>query len=156
MGASLRLVVSGLLFLCWVNLGAEEAYSQASASPAKDLPVSIGAIDFRVKEFEATPSPIRMLELQIEVVNKSEKMTIPPNAVKIVAIAKVISFSSLSPTQDFSPPAGEVTLTLPLPPRGIHIGILGFSLPPGKLEAISFQIQINPPEGEKKDATFRF
>ena len=156
MGRSLRLIIFGLLLLCVIYFRAEEAYSQASVDTAKDLPVKIGAIDFRIKEVETTPSPIRMLEVYIEVVSQSEKLTLPPNAIKIVAIPKLIQFSSPNPAGDFNPPPEEVTLTLPLPPRGINIGIIGFSLPQEKLDAISFEIQINPPEGERKEVTFRF
>jgi hypothetical protein len=156
MGGSPRLIVLALFFLSLLHLGGQDVYCQTSGSVGKNLPVRIGAIDFRIKEFEATPSSIRMLEVQIEVVNESEKVTIPPNAVKIVATPKEIESSSPGSKGDFAPPPGEMTLTLSLPPRGIRIGIIGFSLPQEKLQAISFEIQINPPEGEKKTVTFHF
>jgi len=156
MGRSLRLIVLGLFFLCSINLTGEETYSQTSINTKKELPVKMGAIEFRIREFEATPTPIRMLEIHVEVVSQSEQMTIPPNAIRIVVIPKEIQFSSPGPTGDFTPAPGEVTLTFPLPPKGIHIGIIGFSIPREKLQAISFEIQINPPEGEKRNATFQF
>lgn len=156
MSRFLKIVWIGFLFLWSFNPGGQEGLSQAPVSPAKDLPVGIGSIDFRIREIEATPSPIRMLEMQIEIINQSNKATVPPNAVKVVAVPKAVRFSTEGPTGNFAPPPGEVILTLPLPPRSGRIGIIGFSLPREKLESISFEIQINPPEGEKKTATFNF
>ena len=151
---SLKIIVLSFFFLCVFRPGGEEGFSQTS-SPSTDLPVRIGSIDFRIREIEAAPSPIRMLEIQIEIINRSNKATIPPNAIKVVAIPKDIQFASSSPG-DFAPPPGEVTLTLPFPPMSGQLGIVGFSLPHEKLQSISFEIQINPPEGEKKTATFNF
>jgi len=41
-------------------------------------------------------------------------------------------------------------LDFPLPPSMGRIVVFGFSLPPHKIESITFEIQINPPEGDKK------
>jgi hypothetical protein len=150
----LKIIVLGFLFLCVFHPGGEEGFSQTS-NPVTDLPVQIGSIDFRIREIEATPSPIRMLEIQIEIINRSNKVTVPPNAIKVVAMPKDVQFASSSPG-DFAPIPGEVTWTLPFPPMSVQVGIVGFSLPQEKLQSISFDIQINPPEGEKKTATFHF
>ena len=155
MNRSLKIMVLGFLFLWPFIPGGREGLSQTS-NAGKDLPVQIGPIEFKIREIEATPSPIRMLELQVEVINRSNKTTLPPNAVKIVAVPKTVQFTSAGPTGNFAPPPEEVTLTLPFPPRSSQIGIIGFALPKEKLESISFEIQINPPEGEKKTATFNF
>ena len=156
MSKCLRAALIVFLFLGSFDFGGQEGLSQAPVPSEKDLPVKIGSIDFRIREIEATPAPIRMLEMQIEIINQSNKVTVPPNAVKVVAIPKAVQFSTGGPASSFTPPPGEVTLTSPLPPRSGRIGIIGFSLPREKLESISFEIQINPPDGEKKTATFNF
>ncbi len=97
-----------------------------------------------------------MLELQIEIINRSNKETIPSNAVKIAVTLKTVRFSMEGPAGSFAPPPGEVILTSPIPPRSGRIGIVGFSLPREKVDSISFEIQINPPEGDKKVATYNF
>jgi len=156
MSKGLKIVLIGFLFLCSFNPGGRESLSQAPVRPGKDLPVRIGPIDFRIREIDATPSSIRMLEMQIEIINRSNQVTVPPNSVTLVAIAKEVRFSTERTTNNFTPPPGEVTLTLPLPPRSSRVGIIGFSLPREKLESISFEIQINPPDGEKKTVTYDF
>ncbi len=47
-------------------------------------------------------------------------------------------------------------LTYPLPPMAVRVMIVGFPVPKEKPESISFEVQINPPEGEKKTATYSF
>jgi hypothetical protein len=47
-------------------------------------------------------------------------------------------------------------LDFSLPPGGVRIVIIGFPLPKEKLESISFEVQINPPEGHKRTATYNF
>jgi len=154
MNKSIKLIFLGLLLL-WSFTGGREGLSQTSPGE-KDLPVQIGSIEFKIREIEATPSPIRMLELQIEIINRSSQTTLPPNAVKIVAVPKTVQFLSAGLVRDFAPLPEEVTLLLPFPPRSSQIAMIGFALPKEKLESISFEIEINPPEGEKKTATFNF
>ncbi len=156
MRRSLKIALIGFLFLWSFDPRGREGLSQAPVPPAKDLPVRIGSIDFRIREIEATPAPIRMLELQIEIINRSNKETVPPNAVKITVIPKTVQFSTDSPAGSFAPPPGEVVLSSPILPRSGRIGIVGFSLPREKLDSILFEIQINPPDGEKKTATYNF
>jgi hypothetical protein len=145
-----------LIFLWSIDFQGQEGFSQTSAPLGQDLPVKMGGIDFQIKEFAATPSPIPMLEIQIEIINPSLKGTIPPNTVKVIAIPKEVRFSSSGPASRFNPPPEEATLTLPIPPGAVRIVMMGFSLPPEKLESISFEVQINPPDGETKTATFHF
>jgi hypothetical protein len=43
-----------------------------------------------------------------------------------------------------------MTLTISLPPNTGRIFIIGLQLPEKKPESITFEIQVNPPDGEKK------
>ena len=145
-----------LLFLFPIAFWAPEALSQVSGTGEKALPVRIGAIVFQVREFEATPSPIQILEVQIEIINRSQKVTVPPNTIKLVAAPKEITFPPSRPANPFAPSPEEVMLTYPLPPMAVRIMIVGFPVPKEKPESISFEVQINPPEGEKKTVTYNF
>ncbi len=156
MRTSLKILLIGFLFLWSLNPTGREGLSQAPVPSGKDLPVRIGSVDFRIREIEATPAPIRMLEIQIEIINRSNKETVPSNAVKIVVTPKTVQFSTEGSAGSFAPPPGEVIVTSPILPRSGRIGIVGFSLPREKLDSISFEIQINPPEGDKKTATYHF
>jgi hypothetical protein len=143
-----------LLFVC--DLEEQAGFSQPSQKLDKDPWVEVGRIDFRLKEVQATPSPIQMLEIQIEIINPNPKETVPPNTIKVIASPKGIRFSSESAASPFTLPPEEVALNSPLPPKAVRIMIMGFSLPPEKLESISFEVQVNPPDGEKKTATYHF
>jgi hypothetical protein len=151
----LKMIGLFLIFFCSIDFQGQEGFSQTSTPLGQDLP-KMGGIDFRIKEFAATPSSIKMLEIQIEIINPSLKETVPPNTIKIIAIPKEVQFSSSGSPITFNPPPEETVLTLPMPPRAVRIVMMGFSLPQEKLEAISFEVQINPPDGEKKTATFHF
>lgn len=156
MRGSLKIIGLCLIFLGVSDLGGQAGFSQSSQKLEKDPSVEVGKIEFRLKEFEATPSPIQMLEIQIEIINPSPKDTVPPNSIKVIAVPKEIRFFSSSAASPFTLPPGEAVLNIPLPPKAVRIVIMGFSLPPEKLESISFEVQINPPDGEKKTATFNF
>ncbi len=145
-----------LIFLWSIDFQGQEGFSQTSTPLGQDLPVKMGGIDFRIKEYAGTPSPNHMLEIQIEIINPSLKGTIPPNTLKVTVIPKEVHFSSSGPAGRFNPPPEETILTLPMPPGAVRIVMMGFSLPPEKLESVSFEVQINPPDGEKKTATFHF
>ncbi len=149
-------VASCFLVIFSILLGGKEGLPQSSSQQPKDLPVQLESIRFQVKEFEATPSPIKILEVQVEIANQSQKVTVAPNVLKVTIVPKEIIFSSEGPKGDFAPPQEEVALTQPLLPRMVRILTFGFPLPKERLESISFEIQINAPEGEKKTATFRF
>jgi hypothetical protein len=156
MGGSLKNIIPCFLILFSIASAAPEALSQVSGTGEKTLPVQIGTIVFQVREFEATPSPIKILEVQIEIFNRSRKVTVPPNTIKVVAAPKEIKFSPSSPATPFAPPPEEIMLTYPLPPMAVRVMIVGFPVPKEKPESISFEVQINPPEGEKKTVTYNF
>ena len=137
---------------CW-TLG---AYSQSSETAEKKHSIRIGAIGFQIREIEATPSPLRILEVQVEVLNRSQKESVPPSAIKVTVVPKEIKFVSSALPTEFAPHPGEVMLTHSLPPSTGRVIIVGFPLPKESLQTISFEVQVNPPEGEKKTATFNF
>jgi hypothetical protein len=143
-------------FLVASTLWIPEAYPQTPAATGKKYPVQIGTVGFRIREFEATPSPIKMLEVQIEVINRSQKETVPANETKVTVAAKEIRFFPPAPATEFAPTPEEIVLTHPIPPSAVRVTIVGFPLPKQRLETISFEIQVNPPEGEKKTATYNF
>jgi len=156
MGGSLKKIIPCFLFLFSIAFAAPEALSQVPGTGEKALPVQIGTIVFQIREFEATPSPIQILEVQIEIFNRSQKVTVPPNTIKVVTAPREIKFPPSGPANPFAPPPEEVMLTYPLPPMAARVIIVGFPVPKEKPESISFEVQINPPEGEKKTVTYNF
>jgi hypothetical protein len=117
-------------------------------------PITLENVTFQVREIASTPSPLRILEVHIEIFNRSQQFVIPPDSVKVVVVPKEVRSSETIPAGEFTPGPGEVTLNSPLPPRIRQVLIIGFSIPKGKLESITFEVQINPPEGEKKVVTW--
>jgi hypothetical protein len=113
-------------------------------NPFSDEPpeIRLGEITFKIREFDSTP-PLKILECQIEVLNRSRKSTIPPNSIKLV----------VTPAGSLSTPA-EASLGIPLLPREGQVLTFGFPLPAGD-EPINFEVQVNPPEGEKKTVIWK-
>jgi hypothetical protein len=134
-----------LIFLAWGVV-----LSQPRPIEEKVPEISFGEITFWVREFEPTTSPLKMLEIHAEIFNKSRRIAAPPNSIKIIVIPREVRFPEQSPSTEFNPTQEETTLTVPLPPNTGRILIFGFSLPETKPESITFEIQINPPDGEKK------
>jgi hypothetical protein len=130
-------------------------FSQPTAQEEKIPSIRFGRIDFSVREFQSTPSLLKMLEIHVEVFNKSRETTAPPNSVKLVMVPKETKYPEGSPPAGFEPAQEEATLTVPLPPNTGRILIFGFSLPEKIPESITFEFQINPPEGEKKTVTWQ-
>ncbi len=52
-----------LFFSLFLVLG--EVYSQPMPREEKDPEIKLGAVTFLVREFESTPSPMKMLEIHI-------------------------------------------------------------------------------------------
>ncbi len=145
-----------LLFFSSISYRTPEVYPQTPETPEKKYPVRIGAIGFQMREVAASPSPLRILEVQVEILNRSQKEPVPPNVIKVIVVPKEIKFVPSAPPIEFAPHPGEVTLTHSLPPSTGRVIIVGFPLPKENLQTISFEVQVNPPEGEKKTATFNF
>lgn len=134
-----------LLFLAtWVVL------SQPKVIEEKGPDIRLGEITFRVREFQSTPSPLRMLEIHIEVLNRSRSSTAPANSIKVVVVPKEVKYPGGASVPGFNPTQEETTLNDPLLPNMGRILIIGFSLPETKPESITFEVQVNPPDGEKK------
>ena len=143
---------SALIFLQCLVTGV--GFSQSNAVEEKGPDIRFGEIRFRVRKLESTPSPLKMLEIHIEIFNKSRQTMAPPNSIKLVMVPKEIKYPEGVPVAGFNPAQEETTLTVPLPPNTGRIFIFGFSLPEKIPESMTFEIQINPPEGEKKTVTW--
>ena len=114
----------------------------------------LGEIRFQRREIGSPPSQLRMLEIQIEVLNRSPRSIAPPHSIKVVVTPKEIKFPEGASVTEFNLNPEEVSLDLPLPPTTGRVLMIGFSLLETKPESITFEIQINPPDGEKKVATW--
>jgi hypothetical protein len=131
-------------------LGTGVVLSQPKVAEEKGPDIRLGEITFQVREFESTPSPLKMLEIRIEIFNKSRQTTAPPHSIKLVMVPREIRYPEGVPVPGFNPTQEETMLTVPLLPNTGRIFTFGFSLPEKIPESITFEIQMNPPEGEKK------
>ena len=122
-------------------------YSQSKDAEEK-ADIRFGKINFQTREFESATSPIKMLEVQIEILNKSRKLIAPANSIRVVVVPKEIKFPEGASGVEFKPSREEVAIPVSLPPNTGRMVILGFSLPEKKPESITFEIQINAPGGE--------
>lgn len=137
-----------LIFLPFLATGI--ILSQPGAEEEKGPEIRLGEITFSLREFQSTPSQLRMLEIHIEVFNRSRTSTAPPNSIKVVVTQKEAKFPEGTSVTKFASTPQEVTLDLPLPPSTGRVFIIGFSLLEAKPESITFEVQVNPPDGEKK------
>jgi hypothetical protein len=137
-----------LLFILSVFIRPEKGLSQP-VSGEKPI-INLGEITFKIRKIESTPSPLIILECYIEVLNKSRRAAAPPNSIKVVLSQKEVAFLDPKPAEEFSPPPQDVLLSEPLPPLTGRVLIFGFHIPREKVEFITFEIQLNPPDGEKK------
>jgi len=112
--------------------------------------IKLGEITFRVREIESSPSALKILEIYIEVLNRSRTATAPANSIKVVVSQKEIVYAGPKPAEGFTPVPQEVALSIPLPPLTGRVIIFGLPLPKEKVESITFEIHLNPPDGEKK------
>lgn len=141
---------SSALFLFLLFQPTGVVLSQPHAMEEKGPDIRLGEITFGVREFQSTPSPLKMLEIHIEVLNRSRSSTAPANSIKVVVVPKEVKYPGGASVPGFNPTQEETTLTVPLLPNMGRILIIGFSLAETKPESITFEIQMNPPEGEKK------
>jgi len=146
---NMKKAIAGLTIAILIVLtGAHEGLPQPP--PREEIARgTLGNITFYIREIDAKPSPLTILEVQVEIVNRSRNSTILPNSVKAVVAPKEIKLSS-EQKNGFSLSTEEVTLTAPIPPGGSRLLIIGFQIPRERLESIVFEVQINPPDGEKK------
>ena len=135
----------------------------AFMGPGRSLPqplsreepiVKLGEVTFKVREIEATPSNIKILEFYIEVLNRSRLAAAPPDSIKIVVSQKEVVYAGLKPAEEFAPAPQEAILSIPLPPLTGRVLIFGVPLPKEKVESITFDVHLNPPDGDKKTITW--
>ena len=114
----------------------------------------LGEIRFQIREVGSPPSQIKMLEIQIEVLNRSFRATAPPHSIKVVVTPKEIKFPEGASVTEFNLNPEEVSLDLPLAPSTGRILTIGLQLPEKRPASITFEIQVNHPDGEKKTVTW--
>ena len=128
----------------------EEVCPQPKAVVEKGPDIRLGEVTFLVRDFESTTPPLKMLEIHVEILNKSRRIAAPPNSIRAVVVPKEIKYPEGASATEFNLTQEETTLTIPLPPNTGRVLIFGSQLPEKKPESITFEIQINPPDGEKK------
>jgi hypothetical protein len=143
---------SVLIFLFSMGIG--EVFPQPKPKVERGPEIRLGEIRFQTREIGSPPSQLKMLEINVEVINHSRTSAAPPNSIKVVVTPKEVKFSEGTPVTEFALNPEEVTLNFPLPRSTGRVLIFGFSLPETKLESITFEVQINPPDGEKKTVTW--
>jgi hypothetical protein len=145
-----RIFIYAFVSIFSLFLGMGEVSPQSKPKVEKGPEIRLGEIRFYTREIGSPPSQIRMLEIQIEVLNRSIRSPAPPNSIKVVVTPKEIKFPEGTPVTEFALNPEEVTLDLPLLPSTGRVLIIGYSLLEAKPESITFEIQVNPPDGEKK------
>jgi len=139
---------SALVLLLFLVTGVGRCQSGAAEEKGPDI--RLKEINFLVRELPSTPSLLKILEIHIEVYNKSRQATAPPNSIKLVLVTKETKYPEGAPGTKFDPGQQETTIAVPLPPVTGRILTFGFSLPEKIPESMTFEIQVNPPEGEKR------
>jgi hypothetical protein len=140
--------LSVMIFL--LSLGMGEVYSQAQPKEKKGPEIKLGETRFQIRDFGSPTSQIKMLEIHIEVINQSRTSSAPPNTIKVVVTPKEVQFPEGTPVTEFAMRPEEVTLNLTLAPSTGRVLVIGYSLLEVKPESITFEVQVNPPDGEKK------
>lgn len=145
--------ISFLIFLLLLEIG--QVFSQPLKQEEIALEIRLEDVNFRVREIESTPSPLKLIEVYVSVFNPSQKVSAPPNSIKLAVVPKELKFLGAPPKNGPDLQPEITTLNVPLAPRTGRILIIAYSLPKEAVESITFEIQINPPEGEKKTVTWR-
>jgi hypothetical protein len=143
---------SALVFLQCLVTGA--GFPQPKAVEESGPDIRLGEIRFQVRELPSTSSPLKMLEIHIEIFNRSRQTTAPPNSIKFVLVPIETKYPEGAPGTKFDPGQQETTISVPLPPGAGRIVTFGFSLLEKIPESMTFEIQMNPPEGETKTVTW--
>ena len=144
--------ISVLVVISLCCFGIEETLSQPAVKEEKGPQIKLGEVTLQVREFKSAPSPVTLLEVQIEIHNQSPHSAVPPGSIKVAVVPKEIEYPGLGPkpAKDFSLYPEEVVLDTPLLPQTVRQLTVGFSLSKEKPESMTFEVHINPPEGEKK------
>ena len=142
-----------LVFLFALETG--YVFSQPVQQEEIALQVRLESIDFRVREIPSSSSPVTLFEVHVSVFNPNPKATVPANSITIEIVPREITFLSTPPKDQPDLQPEITTLNFALAPRTGRLRITAFSLPMQAVESLTFDIQINPPKGEKKTATWR-
>ena len=142
-----------LLFFLVLETG--YVFSQPVQQEEIVLQVRLENIDFRVREIPSSPTPVTLFEVHVSVFNPNPKVTVPANAITLVIVTREITFLPGGPKDQPELQPEATTLMFPLAPRTGRLHITAFSLPMQAVESLTFDIQINPPKGETKTATWR-
>jgi hypothetical protein len=145
-----RIFIYAFVSIFSLFLGMGEVLSQPKPKVEKGPEIRLGETRFYSREIVSPPSQLKMLEIHIEVINRSRTSAAPPNSIKVVVAPKEIKFPEGTPVTEFALNPEEVTLDFPLSPSTGRVLIIGYSLLETKPESITFEIQVNPPDGEKK------
>ncbi len=144
-------IIFGLsVFILLFAVNIREGLPQPKPKVERGPEIRLGETRFQMRELGSPPSQVRMLEIQIEILNRSPRSPAPPHSIKVVVTPKEVKFPEGTPVTEFALNPEEVTLNLPLPPSTGRVLIIGYSLLEAKPESITFEIQVNPPDGEKK------
>jgi len=141
-----------LVLILFAFIGPKKSLSQPLSR--EEPIIKLGEVTFKVREIESTPSAIKILEFYIEVLNRSRMATAPPNSIKVVMSQKEVVYAGPKPAEEFAPAPQEAVLPIPLPPLTGRVLIFGVPLPKEKVESITFDIHLNPPDGDKKTITW--
>jgi hypothetical protein len=150
--------VSSFSLFCWVllfALGTTHVLSQPAQQEETVLQVRLETISFRVREIPSSPSPLTLLEVHVSVFNPNQKVTFPADSIKLAIVPKGITFLSTAPKDQPDLQPEITTLNFALAPGTGRLLITAFSLPMASVESVTFDIQLNPPQGEKKTATWK-
>jgi hypothetical protein len=150
-----NIFMSLLLAISIGGFGMGEVLSQPAAKGEKGPQIKLGEITFQMQEYQSTPSSVRMFEVRVEIQNHSSNAAAPPRSVKVVVTPKEIKYAGPKPAKDLSFQPEEVILDAAIPPQMVRLLIVGFSLPQERMESATFEVQINPPTGEKKTVTWQ-
>jgi hypothetical protein len=149
-----KTIYSLTILISFFFFGGGTGLSQPASIAEKGPEIRLGEVAVKIREYESKPSPLKILEFQIEILNQSQRSVAPPNSIKVVVTPKEIKFSSPKSTSEFTPTPEEMTLNFPLQPISGRVMIIGYPLGTQSPESITFEVQINPPEGEKKTVTW--
>ncbi len=116
--------------------------------------IRFGKITLQTRDFESVTPPRKILEVQVEILNKSGRIIAPPNSVRVVVVQRELKYPGGISAAEFKPTRAETTITDPLPPGAGRTLVFGFSFPEQKPDSITFEIQINPPDGENSTVTW--
>jgi hypothetical protein len=117
---------------------------QSKAAEEKDPDIRFGEIRFQIREVASTPTSLKMLEIHIEIFNRSRQTTVPANSIKLVLVPKETKYPEGAPGPEFDPGQQETTISVPLAPVTGRILTFGFSLPEKIPESMTFEVQMPP------------